>query len=63
MSDAVPIRRRYRYDALDRLVAVELGDGTTIAWAHDAAGNRLSERVAPPADEAARGAGAGDPAR
>jgi len=32
----------YTYDALNRLTAVDYGNGTTIAYTYDAAGNRLS---------------------
>ena len=35
----------YAYDALNRLVRVTYQDGTTIAYAYDSAGNRLSQVI------------------
>lgn len=35
----------YEYDRLNRLTSVTYGDGTRIAYAYDAAGNRLSRTV------------------
>jgi YD repeat-containing protein len=35
----------YKYDALNRLVQVISGDGTTTTYTYDAAGNRLTQSV------------------
>lgn len=41
--EAAPIT--YRYDELGRLIQVIYGDGTTIRYTYDAAGNRLTQQV------------------
>src|SRR5260370_20045890 len=40
---------RYSYDSLNRLTRASYADGTTIAYAYDSAGNRLSQVIANPA--------------
>ncbi len=40
----------YAYDALDRLTNVDYGNGATMAYTYDAAGNRLTETGVDPAD-------------
>jgi len=40
---------QYTYDSLNRLTQVQFDDGTTIRYAYDAAGNRLSRQVTPSA--------------
>ena len=40
--------QQYSYDRLNRLVRVELPNGTTIGYAYDAAGNRTSQTIAVP---------------
>lgn len=39
----------YTYDDLNRLIKVEHEDGTVVQYTYDAAGNRLSHQVVPPA--------------
>ena len=40
---------QYAYDSLNRLARVTYADGTIIAYAYDAAGNRLSQVISNPA--------------
>lgn len=44
------IRRRYRYDAVDRLVQVDVAD-RRITYSYDPAGNRTTEVVRPANDD------------
>jgi YD repeat-containing protein len=44
------IRRRYRYDAVDRLVRVDVAD-RRITYSYDPAGNRTTEVVRPANDD------------
>lgn len=51
MREVVRVRRRYHYDAVDRLERVELGAGDLITYSFDAAGNRVAEVVEPATSE------------
>lgn len=58
MTSTVPAgTAQYTYDNLNRLVQVQYDDGTIIQYTYDAAGNRLTKKVAAQGSAAPAGPG------